>query len=236
MGYHAVSVLRPLNRHNQTTDRLLLPKEKVEKGKQLLGEILSKKSKKVTLHELQKFCGFRIFLGKAIIPGRAFMHRMYTYTTSNTLKSHHHVKVSGELRADMSMWWTFLHHPTILSRPLLDMSIELMAQMLDMYSDASKNSKLGFGATCASSWMFGQCEENFIELKNPIIEYLELFGLLAGFMQWGHRFRNQRIILFCDNQSVVEMVNNTTSSCRNCMVLIRLLVLESLVQNVRVFA
>ena len=43
-------------------------------------------------------------------------------------------------------------------------------------------------------------------------------------------------MLFCDNTSAVEMINNTTSSCQNCMVLIRILVLESLKSNVRVFA
>ena len=32
------------------------------------------------------------------------------------------------------------------------------------------------------------------------------------------------------------MVNNTTSSCKNCMVLIRLLILKGLTQNVRIYA
>ena len=42
--------------------------------------------------------------------------------------------------------------------------------------------------------------------------------------------------MFCDNQSVVCMINKTTSSCKNCLVLIRKLVLHSLKNNVRVFA
>ena len=32
------------------------------------------------------------------------------------------------------------------------------------------------------------------------------------------------------------MINNSSSSCRHCMVLIRIIVLESMIQNVRVFA
>ena len=134
------------------------------------------------------------------------------------------------------MWQRFLHHPTILSRPFLDLSTELTTDILDLYSDASKNEVFGFGATCNTSWMFGQWEPGFIKEKDPSIEYLELFGLLVGVMTWGHHFCNRRIVLFCDNQSVVQMVNQTTASCKNCMVLIRLLVLESLVQNIRVFA
>ena len=42
--------------------------------------------------------------------------------------------------------------------------------------------------------------------------------------------------MFCDNKSVVSMINATTSSCKNCMFLIRLLVLSGLVDNRRVFA
>ena len=41
-------------------------------------------------------------------------------------------------------------------------------------------------------------------------------------------------MLFCDNEAVVHMVNNATSKCKNCMVLLRLLVLECMLHNVRV--
>ena len=71
---------------------------------------------------------------------------------------------------------------------------------------------------------------------NPSIEYLQLFGVLVTVLNWVHRFRDCRIVLFCDNQSVVSMINNSTSSCRNCLHLIRRLVLHSMKCNVRVFA
>ena len=43
-------------------------------------------------------------------------------------------------------------------------------------------------------------------------------------------------MLFCDNEAVVHMINNSTSICRNCMVLIRFIVLEGLVNNTRIYA
>ena len=70
----------------------------------------------------------------------------------------------------------------------------------------------------------------------PSIEYLELFAVLATVLNWLERFRNQRIVLFCDNQAVVSVINNNTSSCPNCLTLIRLLVLHSMKMNTRVFA
>ena len=39
----------------------------------------------------------------------------------------------------------------------------------------------------------------------------------------------------CDNEAVVMMVNSTASKCKNCMVLLRLLVLRAMQYNFRVF-
>ena len=69
-----------------------------------------------------------------------------------------------------------------------------------------------------------------------IIEFLELYAVTVGVLNWLHRWRNSRIVLFCDNESVVEMINSTSSRCRNCMVLLRIIVLEGLICNTRIFA
>ena len=84
--------------------------------------------------------------------------------------------------------------------------------------------------------MYGISDDAFLQECNPSIGYLELYALVGTVLNWLSRFKNKRIILFCDNQSVMQMANNTTSSCKNCMTLIRKLVLKSLCENVRVFA
>ena len=50
-----------------------------------------------------------------------------------------------------------------------------------------------------------------------------------------HRFRNRWIILFADNKIVKYTVNKNSSSCKNCVVLIQLIVLESLKENITIF-
>ena len=105
-----------------------------------------------------------------------------------------------------------------------------------MYSDASKNSCLGFGGICQNSWVYSQWEKNFIQDCDPSIEYLELYAVVVTIVNWLHRFKNQRIVLFCDNQAVVSMINKNTSSCKNCLALIKILVLHSMELNTRVFA
>ena len=77
---------------------------------------------------------------------------------------------------------------------------------------------------------------NFIRDKQPSIEYLELFRVAAAVQAWIHRFRNCRIILFCDNTSVVAMINNMTTSCKHYMQLLRIIILKGMIENVHIFA
>ena len=211
-----------------------VPIEKVERAFELISSVLDKKSKKVTLNQLQKICGFLNFLGKCIIPGRAFTRRLYTYTANDKLKPHHHIRITGEMRGDLNMWVTFLQHPSVYNRPFMDFSKILFASEIDMYSDAS--GKIGLGAICGRNWLHKEWSKEFLEKCRPSIEYLELYAVVAGVLNWIHFFKNKRVILFCDNKSVVDMINMTSTSCRNCMVLIRILVLKGLIENVRIFA
>ena len=102
-----------------------------------------------------------------------------------------------------------------------------------MYSDAS--GRIGFGALCQASWMAGIWEENFLKECKPSIEYSELWALTAGVLTWIHRFKSKRIYLFCDNKTVQDAINGVSSCCKNCMILIRLITLKSLLFNVRVY-
>ena len=92
---------------------MCIPVEKVDKAVALIPSILDKKSRKVTLNQLQKVCGFLNFLGRCVIPGRAFSRRLYAYTANDKLKLHHHIRVNAEMRDDLVMWLSFLENPMI---------------------------------------------------------------------------------------------------------------------------
>ena len=222
---------------NTVTQTVTIPAEKVLKARGLISKVLAKASKKITVKELQQICGFLNFLGRCVVPGRAFTRRLYAYTTtSQKLRPHHHIQINGEMRADLSTWLSFVNHSSVFARQFMDFSKFYNAIEISMFSDASKSKVLGMGGVCDSAWMFAQWPAGFIEAYDPSIEYLELYALVATVINWVYKFRNKRIILFCDNQSVVHMVNKMTSSCRNCMILIRMLVLKGLTENVRIFA
>ena len=46
---------------------------------------------------------------------------------------------------------------------------------------------------------------------------------------------NRRIILFCDNEAVCQMVNRSSSQCGKCLILLRKLTLLCLRNNLRIF-
>ena len=121
-----------------------------------------------------------------------------------------------------------------LCRPFVDLKSFQTSETLNFYSDATRNPLLGFRAFFNGKWLFGQWEPGYIEQHQPSIEYVELYALCFAIYMWDKLLKNCRIVTFCDNQAVVSMVNETSSKCKNCMVLIRLLVLNGLAHNRRV--
>ena len=105
-----------------------------------------------------------------------------------------------------------------------------------MYTDASGNANLGCGGYNNNNWFIMQWNEEFINEHRPSINYLELYAVTIAVINWIHRYPNKKIILFCDNMSVVHMINNNSSKCRNCMVLIRIIVLQGLMHNTKIMA
>ena len=218
---------------------LSIPLDKQEKARKLLEYFQDKK--KATVKQLQVLTGYLNFLSKAIFPGRAFTRRIYAKYSGakDKLKPYHHVYLDKEFKFDCQVWREFLQSRnlnSIVCRPMIDLNLAITAQELNFYTDASANATLGFGGIFNRAWICQQWEPGFIATYNPSIEYLELFALCAAILTWGGNLRNKRVIVYCDNMSVVNMINKSSSSCKNCMVLIRLLVLSGLTDNRRVFA
>ena len=202
----------------------------------MIDKILNNKNSKATLHQLQKLCGFLNFLCKCVVPGRAFTRRLYTLTSNEQgkLMPHHHIRLNAEMKRDLQTWKQFLLHPTVYCRKFADFTRVVTAYEVNFASDTS--GVIGMGALCKTHWMCALWDQESIQQENPSIEYLELFALVAAALAWLHLFRNHKIIIYCDNQTVCRWVNQSTTSCRNSMVLIRKLIFKCMTENVTVFA
>ena len=205
-------------------------------------------TKKATVLEIQQLGGLLNFFHKAIHPGRTFTRRMYSIfeggsvqkgnsiklANGKVLKSFHHVSLNSEFRLDCQIWEKFLGNIESVSRPMIDFS-ENSIHTMNVYSDASLNESLGLGCTFDRFWTFAVSEKDFVKNFNPSIAYLELFALCTGIFTWAAELSNCRMYVFCDNKSARDMVNSTVSNCKHCMKLLRMLTLNNLRYNRRVF-
>ena len=228
---------------------LAIPEEKRARALELLNDLLGRK--KTTVGHLQKLCGFLNFLCKSIYLGHAFTRRMYAKysnvihlhgTPQNAreykVKQHHHVMIDSQFKLDCEVWIQFLSNSDIqrvVNKPMIDFANKKEDDSVEIgfYSDASAAKQLGCRAILKNRWIKAKWNEHFITDCKPSIEYLELFALTAGVLAWENceEMKDRKIRLHCDNQAVVQMVNNLTSSCKNCMVLIRILILNGLLAN-----
>ena len=224
---------------DMTNQIIGIPQDKLAKGLNMVRSLLKlitkpKKHRKVMVLQLQQLCGFLNFLGHAVVPGRTFTRRLYAKLGPN-LKPHHHIRVDDEMLIDLQIWEQFLMHPSAFFWPFSDFNTEPVQQLI-FYSDASRNFSLGFGAFFDKSWMQAWWTKvQITEELNLSIQYLELYAVTAAVITWLHRFQNKKVVIFCDNEAVVNILNNTMSSCKNCMVLVRFVVLQILLYNVKLF-
>ena len=188
-----------------------IPNEKLLTGLHLIRSALRKK--KNTLWQLQQICGFLNFLGKAIVPGRAFTRRMYSHG-DNTKKPHHHLPLTREIKEDLHCWEFFLETPYAFARSFFDFDSDLKSEQLDFATDASKNPELGAGGNCENEWFILQWNAEHIKKYDPSIAYLELFAMTVGIMNWISKYKNKKVSIACDNMAVVCMVNKTSSACK----------------------
>ena len=216
------------------------PEDKKIRALDLINHMIDQK--KTTIKMIQRLTGLLNFLNRAIIPGQTFTRAMYDKLklkdkNNQPLKQFHHITLDKQFKFDCYVWKEFLMNlgKAALCRPSTDVEAFCYATEQFFYMDASKNASLGMGAVFQNSWMYTAWNKRFIETQDPSIEFLELFALVAHLLTWADRIRNQKLIIFCDNQAVLGMVNNITSKCPYCMKLIRIMALSGLKYNYRVW-
>lgn len=82
-----------------------LPKAKLKELEQKI--LATIHCKKVTLVNMQSLLGLMNFACRVIAPGRAFCRRLIN-STIGIKKPHHKIRVSNNMKADLSTWLSFL--------------------------------------------------------------------------------------------------------------------------------
>ena len=219
-----------------------IPQEKLLKALHCISKMIEKR--KATIKELQQLTGLLNFFHRAIVPGRPFTRRMYDHIYMRNkhgqlLQAHHHIHLNKGFVGDAIVWKKFLNYALsngqLICRPFIDWeNCSINAVDIKFATDASANKNLGMGGVFGNRWIVMKWGKRLMKEK-PSIEFLELYALAAGLLTWSNKITNCRVILMCDNQAVVHMVNSLTSKCPQCMKLIRLITLDGIIRNRRVF-
>lgn len=202
-----------------------LPLDKLSRITQLLLDFQRKKSCKK--QELLSLVGHLVFASRVIVPGRTFMSRLFQASKKAT-KLYHFVNLDTECQADIHMWFDLLTHWNGISLFLYEDPIS--SAELHLHTDASG---IGFGGMYKNAWFSGSWPPDLLNnVDNDMsIALQELYPIVISAILWGHDWARKRILLHCDNMSVVYIINKGRSPCRSIMKLMRRLVIVSANSN-----
>ena len=194
-----------------------LPEDKPARIKMLLYSFKGRHS--ACLIKLQSLIGTLQFASKVVVPGRTFLQRMINLTLG-VPSWFHHVCLNKEFFGDLSMWRVFLTSRNGCSF-FLD-SFLTAAPNLELYTDAA--STVGFGGYFNGKWFQGRWPHDLLINKLPVsgisIEWQELFPIVIACALWHPHFSGKRLQFWCNNESVVAIINLGHSKAPRVMDLI----------------
>ena len=204
---------------------LRLPMDKLSEAR-LKVKSMSKK-KKTSLFDLQSLLGTLNFTCRVIVPGRAFLRRLFDLTKGVSNKKHL-IKLNCAARLDLLSWSVFLE--SFNGRALCLPNQWISSNTIKLYSDASG---AAFAAVLGSEWLQGSFPAHW---KDTNIAIKELLPIVLAIRLWGTRWANLRILFFCDNEAIVAVINKQSSKEPTIMGLVRTLVTVALTNNTHFMA
>ena len=79
----------------------------------------------------------------------------------------------------------------------------------------------GLGATCGKQYLHAKFPAQYLDQTKWKIHYLEMIALLVALKTWSHEIKHIRFMVKCDNQAVVEVINNGNTKDRRLQTLLR---------------
>ena len=184
---------------NTTNMTLSLPAKKLA---DLHSSLIKLKSKsKVTKRELQSVAGKLNWASQCVYGGRFHLRRIIDRI--NTLKAPwHRTRITRDMRADIDWWLNFMDYfngtvPMVDPRPTTPVFIDACPVAGGGYHNGQ------FVYTPWSSW------GRTLDLH---INHQEVMSLEPAVVQWGSQWRNKKVLVHCDNQAAVAMINKGSSS------------------------
>jgi hypothetical protein len=183
-----------LDTHDLT---LSIDEDRIEDSKQLFEDWMKKSH--ASLKEAQSLLGKVQFIATCVRPGRIFVSRLLNWI--RTIKSQSPVHIPAEVLLDVKWWLNFLPvYNGVSMMPMVDWSQpdEILA------TDACL---IGCGGTCGNEFYHAVFPE-FIQRQSLHINALEMLALVVGLKLWKKKLRGARLMIHCDNEASVTILNS----------------------------
>lgn len=161
-----------------------------------------------TLRQVQSLVGKLNFCASVVRAGRLFFSRILSFM--KTLSDRGYRPITAEVRADLKWWIKFMEDfngvtaiPEVFwSKPDLVFSTDACLKCAGGWSPAATS---------------GRVDNQFFSVRFPewiksdplvSINELEALSLLVGIKIWGSYCVGKKILVFCDNQATVHIVNS----------------------------
>ena len=198
-----------------------LPKVKLDKLMEELEEWYGRK--KCTKRDLLSLIGSLSFACKVVKSGRTFLRRLIDLSTKVT-SIHHHIDLNMSAREDILWWKRFL--PSWNGVCLIQDQF-ISSDDLNLFTDASG---VGLGGYFNGRWFSTRIRQVY----SQNIAYLELLAIVTAVGCWCKLLLNKQIILFTDNEAIVEVWASGTSKNPYIMKLVRELFFISANNNINI--
>ena len=192
---------------NTITMEMSVPPEKLSEVK----EEIRRWQKKTTIskRELQSLLGKLFWVSKVIRYARAFMSRLLGMLRSmSDVKEGKKMVFCSEAKKDIRWWGKYLEEfngvTMIFNEDPIPLSYE---QLLDTPRDimASDATPTGSGAWYDTEY-WSEPFPHFLQDPQIPIHQKEFWALIVAAKLWGDQWSGRSIVLFCDNDSVVETI------------------------------
>ena len=205
--------------------QLSLPPDKLEKAFKTIQEL--EQLKKATVGQIQSALGFLNFCLKIVPAGRPFLRRLYDCISGDKPKWHF-VRITAEIRQDLSVWKQFLTH--FNGRCIISPYVWGHSYQFHIYSDSSK---MGLAGVFKNRWFYGCFPPHWLK-KNIAIK--ECVSVYLAFHLWHREFQDSSVLFHIDNESVVYNLRNQTSHLPEIVSMIRSIVLLAMRFNIRFYS
>ena len=177
---------------------LSVPKDKMDDIHSVL--TIWQKKRKTNKVDLQSLIGKLQFVCKCVRQSRIFLNRLLDALRSFSDKSK--IVLSESFKKDIRWWCLFMAEYNGVSY----MPAQVWTEPDVSFSTDSCLS--GCGGICGVEYFHSNYPQVIIDMELPI-HALEMLAVLVGVRLWGKTCQGGKIQIYCDNESVVQVLNSS---------------------------